>query len=99
MTGKLLFSIKEFNCLIPSLFQQVPPTMKTGFFDFNNFSLIFKTTSSDTEGSIIFIFDDGLASLNKERISSGSDITTGPGLPLFAILNALDKISGILSTS
>ena len=54
--------------------------MKIGFFDFNNFSLTFKTTSSDTEGSIIFTFGDEFASLNKERISSGSDITTGPGL-------------------
>ena len=64
--------------------------MKIGFFDFNNFSLTFKTTSSDTEGSIIFTFGDEFASLNKDRISSGSDITTGPGLPLFAILNALE---------
>ena len=52
----------------------------------------------DIEGSGNLILKEGFISQGIEIMSSGRDTITGPGLPVLAILNALETISGILFT-
>ena len=87
-----------FQGSIPSFFHAVPPTIKIGFLAILNFCLISSISKLDIEGSGNLILKEGFISQGIDIMSSGRDTITGPGLPVLAILNALETISGILLT-
>ena len=77
--------------------QPLPPTIINGFNDWDSLFTTSLTFFSDTICLGGSIFGASFISNLENRTSSGSESTTGPGRPDWAILKALEIYSGILS--